>query len=62
MCKDSSSGNVRGWEFREPLLNTEMLGQKSIIEKKKGGLLGVRQEEGTQRQIGLFDMNISTNG
>lgn len=62
MCKDSSSGNVRGQEFREPLLNTEMLGQKSTIEKKKGGLLGVRQEEGTQRQIGLFDMNISTNG
>ena len=53
---------MRGQEFSEPLLNTEMLGQKSTIEKKKGGSLGVRQEEGTQRQIGLFDMNISTNG
>lgn len=38
MCKDSSAGNVRGQEFREPLLNTEMLGQKSTIEKKERGI------------------------
>lgn len=36
MDKDSTSGNVRGQEFREPLLITEMLGQKLTIERKKG--------------------------